>query len=1050
MKLNDLPAKKPLSATEPACEVGDGVRVTSRLTNRTLIENTSDDRFLIPPTWSAAQQSLAIKEWGELETECLPRRQSKVFLNAIDGVKRARDREAFRLALNTLIWSFGVGSESDPGRGAHRPQVIELLMCLWARGCLIWPRANGAIGPAIIRQESRAWGHAYELVQAAVEAFTANDLRQTKVRFRAFAKLLLSRSAPMEVRDICPGSQPKALPLHQRSALLFPVKAIIALQRAAQPQGESYAIEDFLAPRSEKRPRREDPSLAWVIAKEPRLDLWREQALAFLESKVSGREKRIGALNKWFDYLLSDPSMPMNPVEMFDRSKARAYPQLPTGGRHQNKANEEIRQFLDFVLERNCSVQDDNGRRYPHAHYRNPIPIPLPSKARAAFETHRQPMPTRLIRLCIQILMEKDHAWAKRKTFKNADWLNWKNPETGKTERIWCPVRCYALLAKLLLPARTFQVRMLDSGEADTERYDVASDKWAPNAKQVPLSKAPTKRGARIENGVFRKYTRANGTHGSMLFFNTNKTADADRSSGEQGYVMPWEHKEALALFSALRDWQEKHNPIAVPTRWASVPELRMRHVDELAQMGEACFLFRDPTEIVNPGLPITDAKLHGMWLSLMDEAEQRLRASGETLADGSPIAIVTKRNEQGRPLSALYDLHTLRVTIITALYEQGVPPEYIMKAVGHSSVLMTLYYVKINSEDIAQALNEASARQYAGESEQWLRHLKKVESGQLKKLVAANHDSGIDAFSNSGGNGVLTMPHGLCSMGGRRCGDGLATIDPKSGAKSFTAVPGLSANCVSCRFFLTGPAFLRGLEAHFNDLAYRLKDRSTAFRKAQERFDSLIHQRDLAIEERRPFPLHRELQLAESAAERSKMEVDDLGLRMHATFQLVQKSLSIVNSHPLNDDGFSLVVADGEAARLRATLEEAHELHQLQRVCESAVLFEGLQIETKKPNLERMRFFDRMLADAGMQPTFCLIQDEEVALRVANEMGRLLYATMSSKDVANLADGRTTLAALGFDKYPAELAIKRVGTPGMLTGPSGPGRVEQNSREAP
>ncbi|MCV5604413.1 integrase family protein, partial [Escherichia coli] len=42
----------------------------------------------------------------------------------------------------------------------------------------------------------------------------------------------------------------------------------------------------------------------------------------------------------------------------------------------------------------------------------------------------------------------------------------------GKVTELWSPVRAVALYLKLELPLRTYQVRMLDSGEADTWRYE--------------------------------------------------------------------------------------------------------------------------------------------------------------------------------------------------------------------------------------------------------------------------------------------------------------------------------------------------------------------------------------------------------------------------------------------------------------------------------------------------------------------------------------------------------------------------------------------------
>ena len=58
----------------------------------------------------------------------------------------------------------------------------------------------------------------------------------------------------------------------------------------------------------------------------------------------------------------------------------------------------------------------------------------------------------------------------------------YRTRETSKYERdtkgvpdmvceLWCPVMSVALLLKLSLPLRTFQVRMLDSGEMDTYKY---------------------------------------------------------------------------------------------------------------------------------------------------------------------------------------------------------------------------------------------------------------------------------------------------------------------------------------------------------------------------------------------------------------------------------------------------------------------------------------------------------------------------------------------------------------------------------------------------
>lgn len=198
----------------------------------------------------------------------------------------------------------------------------------------------------------------------------------------------------------------------------------------------------------------------------------------------------------------------------------------------------------------------------------------------------------------------------------------------------------------------------------------------------------PTTNSKLVDRGVFRRYKRKDGGDGAVFYFNTNKTADIE--SVVKGYVMPWEKKDALQLLLTLRNWQEKYNPLRAPTAWSDIVELKkVKHADDLARMGANFFLFRDPANKTRPDLPVTDVRIRNLWLKLMDEMERRLNQAGETLSNGDPIKLVLTRDPNGQPISATFDLHSLRVSIITAMYEEGIPPEYLMKIVGHATVLM-------------------------------------------------------------------------------------------------------------------------------------------------------------------------------------------------------------------------------------------------------------------------------------------------------------------------------------------------------------------------
>jgi hypothetical protein len=499
---------------------------------------------------------------------------------------------------------------------------------------------------------------------------------------------------------------------------------------------------------------------------------------------------------------------------------------------------------------------------------------------------------------------------------------------------------------------------------------------------------------------------------GAVIYFNTNKTADID--SQVKGYVMPWEKKDALQLFANLRDWQEKYNPLRGPTSWADIKELRKeKHKEDLEGHGDAFFLFRDPVTKSRPDAPVTDVRVRGLWLKLMEKLEQELAEAGDTLDNGDPIRLILTRDKHGNPSSAAFDLHALRVTIITALYEEGMPPEYLMKIVGHHSVLMTLYYTKINAEGLTLKIDEAQlARQRKAQSE-WTGYVTRASRKELESAVAYRHSSALDAIESATGIGMVVMDHGMCPAGAKRCHEGLAVTDLASNVTHYEAVPGGAGNCVRCRFFVTGPAFLFGLEAHVNDLSYRLKNVSFNYEKAQLALDELSDAHAESLSEGKPFNRHRELEIAETAFESATAKVDNIALSLQTAYALTEQCIRIASED--KSDGFSLVAAGG-VSELEAVLSEAHEFEQVHTICSGATLFDGLNIDWKQANLERARMFDRMLRNSGKEPLFSLL-DDDVALRVCNAMGKFLYARLDANSVHALIDGRTTLRALGLEK---------------------------------
>jgi hypothetical protein len=188
------------------------------------------------------------------------------------------------------------------------------------------------------------------------------------------------------------------------------------------------------------------------------------------------------------------------------------------------------------------------------------------------------------------------------------------------------------IFLKLHLPLRTYQVRMLDSGEADTWRYESA--KWIPNQTNgfaLGSEKRP------FAKGVFKRiHDSMTGMFSTGLYVNTNKTADQNKDELDRGYTIPWQHEEVLYWLEKLRNWQEKYNPIAQPTDCTT---LLAKHTSvkksekALRDMGEICFLFRDASaKGEDKQKPIQPKPLSFLWYKLLSEQESLLYEKGDTL----------------------------------------------------------------------------------------------------------------------------------------------------------------------------------------------------------------------------------------------------------------------------------------------------------------------------------------------------------------------------------------------------------------------------------
>ncbi len=361
------------------------------------------------------------------------------------------------------------------------------------------------------------------------------------------------------------------------------------------------------------------------------------------------------------------------------------------------------------------------------------------------------------------------------------------------------------------------QVRMLDSGEADTWRYEAGT--WVLNRNKI----AEGSERKPHQQGVFRRIRELNNEHTTVLYVNTNKTADRYKSGPAKGYVLPWPsqgqtHQLIFYWLEKLRNWQEKYNPIARRTAWK---ELDGRHIQaksdvQLAGYSDTCFLFRLPeARIGERHLPTPDSLLFRAWFALLAELELRLATRGETHADETPIRLVRSASpgRNYKSITTLFPLHSLRVSLITALALEGkVPFPILQKLVGHSRLLMTLYYTKPGAAHIREELQGAAERLNSNKERSIQQFMLNTEHAELLNQAICNNSASLAAAipqhpASRNPTGWMPMHHGLCLAGGNTsedeglsslggCHNGGVNIGAHTNPK-YSAVPGGARNCI-------------------------------------------------------------------------------------------------------------------------------------------------------------------------------------------------------------------------------------------------------------
>ena len=798
-----------------------------------------------------------------------------------------------------------------------------------------------------------------------------------------------------------------------------------------------------------------DIGFMWVLALDKDLEEWRALAEEWLKTKVRGKHYALSGISKFFQEYLIPYNISRTPKDFLKRMYvapdfyAICYAHL--GSQYMASVRAKmIVDFIDWILLEKYSVEDDFGTRQIPAEFNNPLTKYLPTTINSTGlnESDKNVLPYRYIKDLRTILCPtnavhfNDWKFAQKSTesfAKGGDWFvvddsiidkndpdcvyrkrvttNYERETKGlpcEVHELWSPAVSMVLYTKLLLPLRTIQVRMLDSGEMDTYKYiqpeKRKSGQWVEN--DSPLKKGNVQNP--FEKGVLRKFTDPTTKMVMTGFYiNTNKTADIYKEEDRKGYEIPWQYEEIQYWLVKLRDWQQKYNPIDNPTPWADLKRHHFGFTKDqkiLKQMGSTAFLFRNPSTLREEHMPMGDYMLNPIWHKMLTELENRLKVYG-TSEDEKTIRFIKNKS------TTFYPLHSLRVSLITAYaLEGGVPMPILSKAIaGHARLVMTLYYTKAGISYVTDKMNKAEQNILETDKESFGRFLRDAKYNQLETSVASNDPIAFQAVINAqqSGAGIIIGDKGICPKGCFGCENGGVYAKDDTDRITYGPVPGFpEQNCVRCRWFITGPAFLPGLVNHFNTIGYNMGEtgkRVISFQNEIESLDNLKYECD---ENEQIFTEQAKLLNFEKLHQQEIQKNDKFANDYNATLRLIDKCLAIAKNTP-SEDGLQLVTV-GAMRDIGLNITPVdHELEQLQVLCNGAEIFP--ETDASKAVLQRSQIIDLTLARNDKKPIMFSLTNEE-QLIAGNQFMRLLMSRAGSlKDAIPYAVGRKKLEEIGL-----------------------------------
>ncbi|MGE7834808.1 hypothetical protein [Viridibacillus arvi] len=308
-------------------------------------------------------------------------------------------------------------------------------------------------------------------------------------------------------------------------------------------------------------------------------------------------------------------------------------------------------------------------------------------------------------------------------------------------------------------------------------------------------------------------------------------------------------------------------------------------------------------------------------------------------------------------------------------------------------------------------------------EQDSYARWLKDATYKQLEAYSASNDPASFQAVLNAQQSGAsfIKDDKGICPKACLGCDTGYISINEDGGGTSVQPVPGYpEQNCVRCRWFITGPAFLPGLVHHFNVIGYNMGETAERLMQFEKDIEQLENKKFDCEQNNQLFTEYERLVKLEKLHQQELQKNDKLANDYNATLRLIDRSIAVSKktTESIEVDCIQLVTA-GEMDDIELMItEETNKLFQLQTLCNGAEIYP--ETDASKATLQRSQIIDLTLAANEKKPILFTLPPE-LQLIAGNAWMRILINRAGSLKEAvpylttPYAEGRKQLAEIGF-----------------------------------